>query len=498
LILAPSVPPPGSTEGRIGEAFSSTSGCWADVERDGDEDVFLVGGGTPRLLVSTGGGSFHDATVTAGLADTQAVEWALWTDLDADGAADLVTGAAVGPTRVYRNDGGGLFAALSVVNLPEGAVAGRSFDADGDGWLDLWLETTRGGSLLRNSGAGELSLVVGPVGVKTPLASVAGLAGGAVCAQSVADQAGGPCLAASSVPTLGMLLPLGDEFFIDPAGKVGIGTLAPSANLEIASSQFSLARARTSGAFGNVAGFQVEQGGTGWTIGTGANDYGGTGSLGFRSFPGVTALVITPAGNLGFPANSDLGAPGPQGVDDLFFDGGTDGVSGIYLPNSGTTDRLGVYDPDDGQAILTFSDDRRVGIGTTTPTDPLTVVGTIRSTTGGFEFPDGSVQTSAASSSITSVNGATGPALTISGANGVQVTRSGNTLTISGGPCTYNGRVYSSGAVCAIAIVTCTSTTSQCASNQCRYSTQQCNANGSWSASTQCFSPSPGPAICGQ
>jgi hypothetical protein len=34
-----------------------------------------------------------------------------------------------------------------------------------------------------------------------------------------------------------------------------------------------------------------------------------------------------------------------------------------------------------------------VGIGTTSPTDPVTVNGVIRSTTGGFKFPDGTVQT---------------------------------------------------------------------------------------------------------
>jgi hypothetical protein len=38
----------------------------------------------------------------------------------------------------------------------------------------------------------------------------------------------------------------------------------------------------------------------------------------------------------------------------------------------------------------------RVGIGTTTPTSPLTVSGTIESTTGGIKYPDGSVQSTAA------------------------------------------------------------------------------------------------------
>lgn len=40
-----------------------------------------------------------------------------------------------------------------------------------------------------------------------------------------------------------------------------------------------------------------------------------------------------------------------------------------------------------------------LGIGTSTPTYPLTVVGTIHSTTGGFKFPDGTTQTTAAGAS---------------------------------------------------------------------------------------------------
>jgi hypothetical protein len=49
-----------------------------------------------------------------------------------------------------------------------------------------------------------------------------------------------------------------------------------------------------------------------------------------------------------------------------------------------------------------------VGIGTTTPAQKLSVAGTIESTTGGFKFPDGSVQTMAATSDTVSHNSAFG------------------------------------------------------------------------------------------
>ena len=44
-------------------------------------------------------------------------------------------------------------------------------------------------------------------------------------------------------------------------------------------------------------------------------------------------------------------------------------------------------------------DSGRVGIGTINPTETLTVAGTVQSTVGGFKFPDGSVQATAAVSS---------------------------------------------------------------------------------------------------
>jgi len=48
------------------------------------------------------------------------------------------------------------------------------------------------------------------------------------CAPAVKDQsAPGTCIQASSTPTLGMLLPLGDELYVAPTGEVGIGPTLP-------------------------------------------------------------------------------------------------------------------------------------------------------------------------------------------------------------------------------------------------------------------------------
>jgi hypothetical protein len=50
----------------------------------------------------------------------------------------------------------------------------------------------------------------------------------------------------------------------------------------------------------------------------------------------------------------------------------------------------------DSNSLLYVQEDGKVGIGTTSPDEKLTVAGTIESTSGGFKFPDGSMQTSSA------------------------------------------------------------------------------------------------------
>lgn len=74
----------------------------------------------------------------------------------------------------------------------------------------------------------------------------------------------------------------------------------------------------------------------------------------------------------------------------------------------------------------------RVGIGTRTPTSPLTVQGMIETTLGGYKFPDGTVQTTAFNPNqvVRSLNGLTGNVTLAAGTN-ITITPSGNTLTIA-------------------------------------------------------------------
>jgi hypothetical protein len=85
-----------------------------------------------------------------------------------------------------------------------------------------------------------------------------------------------------------------------------------------------------------------------------------------------------------------------------------DGSGLINLPGggaiSGTTNFVPKFTSGTTLGNSLISDNgTNVGIGTTSPASKLSVEGTVESTTGGFKFPDGSVQTKAAGSAFTAL-----------------------------------------------------------------------------------------------
>ena len=289
---------------------------WADFDGDGLRDVVRVEArGALRLLRNLGDGGFADETERAGLSEVRGAESALWADFDGDGRQDLLVVADVRAghaSRLLRGTRSGFFVAVG----PEAGfdvsrvVAAEWVDFDGNGLPDLVASTPEEDLLVHNQGGGRFSSTSLGASVQAATAASSSVQSLLACPPSIADDANpGSCLAASSVATLGMLLPISSDWFVDAtSGFTGLGNTDPLTRLDVNGT----IRSRTGG-------IQFPDG----TTQTTATLVGPQGPEGIPGEPGVDGLP-GPQGPVG-PA-------GPQGPIGVPGQPGADGAPGLQGP----------------------------------------------------------------------------------------------------------------------------------------------------------------------
>ncbi len=159
--------------------LGSTRGQFADLDNDGDLDLYLTNGGGNRfgaaqgqVYLNNGAGFFSDATATNITAAVIAEPMdAIFADIDGDFDLDLCVGSTGAiQSRLYRNDGTGFLAMIPGAITDRNCYSYDFGDVEGDGDLDLIGAnaspvSTNGELLLINDGAGvfaDLSGVIQP------------------------------------------------------------------------------------------------------------------------------------------------------------------------------------------------------------------------------------------------------------------------------------------------------------------------------------------------
>ena len=125
--------------------------------------IFLHGGGF--LWRNDGGGSFTDITTQAGLADLEYTFTGNFSDIDGDADLDLLITGDFGTSKVFVNDGLGVFSESTGSVLTDQAGMGTAVgDYDGDGDMDWFVSSIfapevglDGNRLYQNNGSGTFT-----------------------------------------------------------------------------------------------------------------------------------------------------------------------------------------------------------------------------------------------------------------------------------------------------------------------------------------------------
>ena len=288
---------------------------FADFDADGREDLFAIDPrGQGRLLVDLGDGRHEDRTVRAGLGEVGPIVLAQSQDLNADDCEDLVLVTEGGRVRLMVGAGlafedRSLALGLKIDGAPRSIL---SEDRDLNGWIDIVFVATDDEGRTRTSiafnygglrfdvhdgSAAGATVEQGPFGSDEEAVA---------CADDVIDRAGGPCIEASSIPTLGKLFTNSPRLFVAPSlspAQVGIGTTAPQSGVTL----------DVNGVIRAVGGIKFNDG-TIQTTKTIQGPPGAPGPQGFQGLMGPTGAP-GPSGPTGPVGPTGAGAPPQVGTE---------------------------------------------------------------------------------------------------------------------------------------------------------------------------------------
>jgi len=132
-----------SVQAGVNYAGTSKVSSWADIDNDGDADLYVGNRDEADLLyINQGDGTFQEEGAIRGINNLFAASSVLFSDINRDGWLDLYIGNVNNPNVLYINNGGGYFTDHTQASgAGDQAVAMGSvfFDYDLDGDDDLYL-----------------------------------------------------------------------------------------------------------------------------------------------------------------------------------------------------------------------------------------------------------------------------------------------------------------------------------------------------------------------
>jgi hypothetical protein len=158
-----------SAQAGVGAPGWSWAATWADVDGDGWQDLYVVRGrypaGEPNLMYRNNhDGTFAEIGRDTGLNDPNWGLGAAWADVDNDGDFDLYLSNYVGGNKLFRNEGGWKFTEVTKTARLDFDGWGKGptlADVDHDGDLDLYEGDCKiGNQLYENNGHGQFSNVI--------------------------------------------------------------------------------------------------------------------------------------------------------------------------------------------------------------------------------------------------------------------------------------------------------------------------------------------------